>query len=290
MYTERIFDFAAKHAEGMYRITVTENGASRSLEIAPSNQTNDCYSVSKLFTATAVGFLYDEGKISLDERIVDIFREELPAGADPRLSLVTVDMVLRHAWGIAKGFLDIDQEDVAAYETLYGTGSDFLKIALSARLPLIPGTTAVYSDAAYYLLSRIVTQKAGVELYDYLRERLFNPLRFAEAAWSKCPLGYSLGATGLFIRTGDMAKLGQLYLDHGLFQGARILSPQWCGLATERGYSLDRCNPGCYSKGGLYGQLLYIDFPHRLAVAWTGYDVTGYTKRMTALLDEIALQ
>ena len=169
-YKDIIFEAAAKE-QGLSWITVVENGETSTLSVCPASKTLDCYSVSKVFTVTALGLLCDDGMLSTEERVVDILRDLLPDGMDARWESVTVDDVIRHRWGIDHGFLDIDVEDIEEYERLYGTRDDFLRIVLSARLPLEVGSKYVYSDAAYYLLSRIITVKTGISLTELLRER-----------------------------------------------------------------------------------------------------------------------
>ena len=274
-YTDRILDFASTQANRIYHISVIENGVSTSLCVTPSNKTNDCYSVSKLFTVTAIGLLYDEGKLNTNEKIADILSDTLPSTIDPKWNQITVHDVLLHRWGIDQGFLDIDCEDINYYPRIYGERNDFLKIIFSKHLPKTPGESECYSDAAYYLLSRIVSKKAGETLYEYLRKRLFLPLCFEETAWSTCPMGYPMGATGLFLRCGDMAKLGSLYLQGGLYNGNRILSKEWCETVLQAGYELRKCGGNGYAKGGMYGQRLYICPEKDLVVAWLGYDENG---------------
>lgn len=287
-YTKQIMNYTGKLLPGMYRITVMENGISETRFVKKANKTNDCYSVAKAFTVTALGLLYDEGKLDTSETVADIFRERQWDIKDPQWNHVTLHMVMLHKWGIDKGFLDIDCEDIHTYGEIYGEKNDFLKIVLSRPLPLPLGSKMVYSDAAYYLLSRVVEKKAGEDLYDYLRKKLFNPMEFEETAWSRCPMGYSMGATGLFIRTEDMAKLGQLYLDKGMYKGQRILSQEWCDTVLQREYELKPTNRGAYCKGGMYGQMLYIDPARKLSVAWEGYDEEGYCDQMIAFLGRLS--
>lgn len=279
-YTEKIFEYAKELTPGMYWISVIESGKASTMRVSGANKTNDCYSVSKVFTVTALGMLFDDGLLDTNEKIVDIFKDELPDGIDPKWNDVTIHMVMLHRWGIANGFLDIDSEDINSYEEKYCTRNDFLKIVLSSPLPLTPGDEERYSDAAYYLLSRVVSKKCGKKLYDLLNERLFNPMEFEETAWSACPMGYSMGATGLFIRSGDIAKLGQLYLDKGIYKGKRIISEKWCDIALERGYELNKIGDGRYCKGGFLGQMLYVDVPRDLSVSWLCVDENGVSTRM----------
>lgn len=288
-YTQRILDRASRE-KGIYQITVVEDGISVTESITPANRTNNCYSVSKVFTVTALGMLYDDGLLSPDEKPINIFKDQLPDRINPRWEQITLDHLIRHRWGIGQGFLDIDAEDVNTFEGKYGTRNDFLKIVLSTDLPNAPGDEgangAVYSDAAYYLLSRVVSKKTGKTLFDFMRERLFVPCAFQEFAWSSCPMGYSMGATGLYIRTPDMAKLGRIYLDGGVFGGKRFISKEWCDIVFERGYELKEIAPGCHAKGGMCGQMLLVDRNRRAVVAWLGYDSDGYSERMRRFICE----
>ena len=286
-YTDQIFEFAKASTPDLYWLTVIEDGVSQTRQISPSNQTNNCYSVSKAFTVTALGMLFDEGKLSVDEKIVDIFKDELIPDMDEKWQEVTVDMVMRHRYGIARGYLDIDAEPVGEFERLYGSRDDFLKIVFSAKLPKVLGTDFCYSDAAYYLLSRVCQKKSGEDLYDYLRTRLFNPMHFEEAAWTKCPQGYSMGATGLYIRSADIAKLAQLYLQKGVYNGQRLLSQAWCETVFERGYELGRCADGIYAKGGMCGQMVCLDQKKGLAIGWLGYETQGGSGKMLNYLKNL---
>ena len=278
-YAEEILKKAQKE-KGLYWITVIENGVPVTKRITPSNKTNNCYSVSKVFTVTALGMLFDEGLLSVDERPIDILKDEINYNINKKWEQITLDNIIRHRWGIERGFLDIDAENVNKFKENYGSGNDFLKNVFSADLPNTPGAESKYSDAAYYLLSRIVSKKSDKTLFDFLRERLFVPLEFEEAAWSTCPMGYSMGATGLFLRTQDMAKLGQIYLEKGTYNGKRYISEKWCNLVFDRGYELKESAPGCYSKGGMFGQELLINTKKNIVVAWLGYDSDVYSKRM----------
>ena len=96
-------------------------------------------------------------------------------------------------------------------------------------------------------------------------------------AWSVCPRNYTVGATGLYIRTEDVAKLGRIYLDGGMWKGERIISEEWIRLVLERGYELGKNRNG-YSKWGMRGQGLYINYNDDVSVAWHSFDPSGKSK------------
>ena len=236
--------------------------------VLPHSNCGNCYSVAKTFVSTAVGMLWDEGKLDVYDPILKYF-ERVP-GMDPRWEKVTVDHALRHRIGFDEGFLDIDVEDVNAYPT-----DDYLKIILSHPLPLEPGSEYHYSDAAFYLLARLVERVSGKDVELFLAERLFRPAHFREYAWSRCPLGHPMGATGLYLRADDMVKLGAIYACSGVYEGKRYLSEDWINLAYERQYELHPCdpfreteNPEWVGKGGMYGQMLMIHKTQPLVLAW----------------------
>ena len=234
----------------------------------PANPCCNCYSVAKAFTVTAVGLLYDKGLLKPEMKIADIFGDLLPADADPKWQQVTVHDLLLHKAGFGtSGLLDIDSDDASAYGT-----TDYLSLIFSTPLVHEPGTTSVYTDAAYYLLSRVVAQVSGIDLADLLRPVLMDTMGFKEFAWSVCPQGYAMGATGLYLRTEDMVKLGILYLNKGFWKGTRILSEEWVDLVLANHYEFKDQGNGWLGKGGMCGQMLTFHMEKGLAVAWHSYD------------------
>ena len=256
---------------------ITEN-EEKVIHIQPANSCNNSYSVAKAFTATAIGMLQDDGLLNVHDLVFPILEQSFPHNYDKKWGKVTIEHVLKHQVGFDRGFLDIDVENIYKYGT-----DDFLHIVLSRDLPFEPGTHSVYSDAAYYLLSRIVTEKSGRKLDDFLMERLFLPLEFQEIAWSTCPKGYPMGATGLYIRTEDMVKLGWVYVNGGIYNGKCIVSENWIKQTLSCGYELSKQGElNAYAKGGMNGQMLYLSFDSKRAIAWHGYNPNG-----TAALENI---
>ncbi len=234
--------------------------------IVPSNPTCNCYSVAKSFTATAIGLLYDKGLLTPDTLIVDVLKKYLPENMDEKWNKVTVHNTLLHKVGFGCGLLDIDCDDASSYPTF-----DYLNIVLSTKLKYDPGTVYQYTDAAYYLLSRVVYEVSGIELEEFLRPILMEKLKFKELAWSKCPYGFSMGATGLYIRTEDMVKLGMLYITNGMWKDERILSEEWVKLVMKNGYGFSNLGNGWYGKGGMCGQFLVFNCEKGQSVACHSY-------------------
>ena len=266
-------DNIAKRDEiNTYRVSVSTEAGIETLERMPSNPCQNCYSVTKVYCVTAIGMLYDEGKIKMEDTIGDIFKEEIAAyGIDEnKWADITVHDVLKHKAGFKQGgLLDIDAQDATKWAS-----QDYLKLTLEAEID--GNKTSRYTDAAYYLISRVVTKISGETLDLFLAKRLFNKTECREFAFATCPQGYPIGATGLYIRSSDVAKLGRIYLDGGKYKDQQIISKEWVDLVLEKGYELNKSGTG-YAKGGMRGQYLYINFNKNTAVAWHSYDPNDTT-------------
>ena len=136
-------------------------------------------------------------------------------------------------------------------------------------MPNEPGAKFCYTDAAFYLASRVVSEKTGEKLDDFMVRELLEPLRFSEYAFSTDPEGYPIGATGMYISTSDMAKLGQMYVQDGVYDGKRILSKEVVDEAFARGFELNQVDKdgNSFVKGGMNGQLLYMNRKTKRVVA-----------------------
>lgn len=253
-----------KNAAGSkaYSVAVSTTDGIKVASIRNTNAQNT-YSVSKVFCVTAIGMLYDEGKIQTSDTIGKIFQEEIKAYGinENKWKNVTVHDVLKHKAGFkVGGLLDIDADP-----SLPNKHNDFLKVVLNYELD--SNKPYKYTDAAYYLISRVVAKVSGQKLDDYLKSRLFDIAEYKDYRITKCPQGHPIGATQFFLRPEDVVKLGRIYLDGGTYKGKRIISQEWVNIVIEKGYELNPSNNG-YGKGGMRGQYIYVNFKHNVAVAW----------------------
>jgi CubicO group peptidase (beta-lactamase class C family) len=260
---------------------ITADGA-QTAHIHNSNAQNDVYSVTKSFTAAAMGSLFEQKLAKPEDSVYSFFGARSDCGEVWRD--VTIEDVLDQRVGIDHGFLDIDCDDVEHLPT-----DDYLSIILGTPLKYKPGTHFQYSDSNYYLASRIVTAAAGVECGELLEELIFRPLKFIGHAWARCPQGHMMGATGLFLRSADMAKFGMTLID-GTFEGKRILPQSWTesiredrvtlggGSVYSRGYwkSAGSRTVRC---GGMLSQVI-VSKPGWGALAWTACDRCDGTSEM----------
>lgn len=285
MQFERIVRDLAQLNVNLYDFALYQNGEIQSHRFQPCNRCNNSYSVAKVFVVTALGLLWDGKKLDLHCPLSAYFAQEFARYApDPLWREATVEHAIQHRIGFDQGFLDIDVEDASQYP-----GDDYLALVLQHPLAHRPGMHAQYSDAAYYLLARLVENVAGVPLDDLLMRRLLAPLGFREAAWSRCPRQHPIGATGLYVSAADMVKIGALYAQGGVWRGQRYLSSAWVRTVIENEYELHLQNDrGLYAKGGMYGQGLAFSSAQGWAAAWHAHEEDPLKKgRVMAYLKEM---
>ncbi|MFE3034949.1 serine hydrolase domain-containing protein [Streptomyces canus] len=182
------------------------------------------YSLSKSFTATAAGFAVAEGLIRLDDPVISYFPEFEAEVTDPRNRAMLVRHVASMASGHAEETLDraraLDRDELVRGFLLVPPDRD-------------PGTVFAYNQPATYTLAAIVQRVTGQKLTEYLRPRLFEPLGIGEVAWIADRRGRELGFSGLHATTDAVARLGQLYLRGGVWEGERLLPESWVAEATR---------------------------------------------------------
>jgi len=180
----------------------------------------EAMSATKSVTSLAVGLLLQDGKLrSLDEPVATFFPEW---NTGTRAS-VTVRHLLNHTSGLVA-----DRTTEAIYAS-----PDFVKHALQSEVTQ-PGEAFFYNNSAVNLLAGVVGVAAGKRMDLYLQERLFNPLGITDVTWTLDPAGNPHGMSGLQIHPADFAKLGQLMLDGGVWQGKRLLDAGWVAQSTAR--------------------------------------------------------
>ncbi|PVG81507.1 serine hydrolase [Nocardioides gansuensis] len=235
------------------------------------------YSLSKSFTTTALGLALAEGLCRLDDEVVSYFPELDAEITDPRSRAMT----LRHLAAMASGH-NRDMLHDAVTRDPQDPVRGFLLIPPDAE----PGTLFSYSQPCTYTIAAVIQRVAGMPLTAYLRPRLFDPLGIEEVSWQSWPPERELGFSGLFARTEDVAKLGQLYLQHGRWQGRQLLPEDYVAMATSRhvdsspgqdnidwqqgyGYQFWMSRHG-YRGDGAFGQFCLVLPDQDTVVAMTG--------------------
>lgn len=219
------------------------------------------HSMCKSITGMAVGFLVEEGKLELSENIYKIFSDKGSTWVKMFRPEVTVENLLTMTSGVTFN------------ESGIVSGNDWLESYLNASVAEKPGTKFQYNSLNSYVLSAIITERTGMPMDEYLKSRLFEPLGITDYLWEKCPRGITKGGWGLFMHTEDMAKLGQLYLNKGKWNGKQIIPESWAEASVTKkvdsiegtygyGYQLwMEERPGSFEYNGMLGQnvLIYPD-------------------------------
>ncbi|MBO4217007.1 MAG: serine hydrolase [Clostridia bacterium] len=179
------------------------------------------FSQCKSVTSIAVGMLVDEGKLSLGEKLVSIFPDE--TGPLAKLALRDLKIVDLLTMTSTVTF----NEAEAMCEN--GWISCFMNSSLKGEI----GKTFNYNSLNTYMLAAAVVRKSGVSLTEYLKPRLFDKLGITDPFWEKSPEGIEKGGWGLYIRPEDMAKIGLMLMNGGVYNGERILSEEYTEAATK---------------------------------------------------------
>jgi CubicO group peptidase (beta-lactamase class C family) len=205
------------------------------------------WSVSKSFTSIAVGLAIDEGRFALDDLVVDLLPEDLPATSGAHLSAITVRNLLTMTAGFGAEPLP---------DSARSADADWARLVLSRPVPFVPGSRFVYTSGGSYLLSAIVQRYAGNTLLDYLGPRILEPLGIRGATWERSPQGINAGGWGLAATTEDVAAFGQLCLQRGQWRGEQLVPAEWISAATSL-QTATSAEPGRPDWGQGYGYLFW---------------------------------
>ena len=217
------------------------------------------FSMCKSVIGMAIGILVGEEKLYLDEKLSDIFSSRMsPFG------FLKKNITVKNLLNMSSG---VDFSEAGAI-----SGNDWRRSFLEASFKFEPGTQFEYNSMNTYMLSAIITEKTGMSAYDFIKERIFEPMGIRRTYWESCPQSITKGGWGLFIRIEDMAKLGQLYLQNGMWDGKQIVPQEWVVESTKwqietgkednqhYGYQLwindDR--PGSFAYNGMLGQNVFV--------------------------------
>jgi len=243
------------------------------------------WSLSKSFTSTAVGLAVTEGKLNIDDPVLKFFPESCPTEPSANLKAMRVRDLLTMSCG----------HDV---EPKRGENEPWVDTFLKHPVPHEPGTHFLYNSMGTYMLSAIVQKVTGQTLLDYLKPRLFAPLGIENPTWESSPQGINCGGWGLKIRTEDIAKFGQLYLQKGKWEGKQLIPASWVEQATSKqisngtdpnrdwtqgyGFQFWRCRHNAFRGDGKDGQFCVV-LPELDAVV----AITANTRDMQAELNVV---
>ncbi len=227
------------------------------------------YSCSKSFTATAVGFAVAEKKLTVNDKVISFFPDDLPKTISPNLAELKI-----------KDLLSMSAGQVPDPTGPVAVSDNWVRTFLSTPIVNAPGTKFLYNSVATYMLSAIVQKVTGEKIVDYLKPRLFDPLGIEGIDWEVSPQGINTGGWGIRVKTEDMAKFGQLFLQKGMWKGKQILPASWVEEASTMKimqdpdapqakkdssdwlqgycYQMWRCRNNAYRGDGANGQFIIV--------------------------------
>lgn len=246
------------------------------------------FSISKSFTSMGIGLLVEDGKLSIDDKVVSFFSaDELPAEVSDNLAA----MEIRHLLTMSTGHTQ---------DTIEALGRDerMIRTFLGLEVGHAPGAPFVYNTGATYMLSAILQKVTGETLLDYLRPRLFEPLGIGEATWPTSKEGVTLGGWGLSISTESLARFSQFLLQRGEWDGKQLVPAAWIDEATKKqvdnsvevnpdwrqgyGYQFWRARNNAYRGDGAFGQYCLVFPDHDTTLV-----ITSASPNMQAVMDII---
>ena len=234
------------------------------------------FSLSKSVVSMAVGFAVQEGLLTLDDKAAGYFPDKNVLFRSPRINNITV----RHLLNMTSGLKFNEVHSVVE--------KDWVRAILQSDCSFEPGTEFSYNSLNTYLLSAILCKKTGMGLVEYLTPRLFGPLGIHNVSWDVCPMGIEKGGWGLWLRTVDMAKLGQFYLQRGRWmvdgKEKQLLPEDWVIESTKmdtptregdysKGYGYQIWSfgaKGAYQFNGMLGQYVIVLPERDMVIAMTG--------------------
>jgi len=221
------------------------------------------WSLSKSFTATAIGLAQDEGLLSIDDLVISFFPEDVPEEPSENLKAMRISDLLR---------MNTGQVQQPSFRNMQS--DNWVQAFLAHPVDFKPGTHFQYNSMATYMCSAILQKVSGTTTLDFLTPRLFEPLGITNPTWETDPKGINVGGWGLSVRTEDISKLGQLYLQKGRWEGKQLLSEAWVEAATGKqtsngsnpesdwdqgyGYQFWQCRHNAYRGDGAFGQYCLV--------------------------------
>jgi CubicO group peptidase (beta-lactamase class C family) len=241
---------------------------------------HDIASCTKSFTTSLIGIAIDKGFInSVKQPVMDLFSKHKIANMDtPKKS-----MTLEHLLTMTSGLSCFHMPGEITLQKMLQS-QDWVQFTLDLAMNEPPGTRFEYCSPCSHLLSAIIQENTGLSTLDFARKHLFEPLGISEVIWPTDPQGINHGWGDLHLTPHDMAKLGYLYLNNGLWQGKQIISPRWIAAAIKKhsspppdiypvfgyGYQWWLTTPDIYYADGRGGQMILVVPEADTVVVFTG--------------------
>lgn len=235
---------------------------------------HNIYSCTKSFTSALVGIAIGQGHIdSLDHKVLDFFPEYTVAHDDAQKQAMTLEHLLTMTSGLDWPEFSEPYSSLRNILMQMLRRGNWVRFVLDRPMAAEPGTTFNYNTGASHLLSAIMKKTTGMNTSSFARKHLFDPLGISTVFWRSDPGGVTFGGGGIWMRPRDMAKLGHLYLESGVWDGQQVVPAEWIEAsvaAPHYGYQWWILPDGAYAALGYKGQRIFV-MPHLdMVVVFTG--------------------
>ncbi len=307
---DKYFAAVAKEGQDLHSIMVVKDGnvvLEKWMSKGKENEPHILNSVSKTFTSMAVGLAISEGRLALDEKLVDIFPEHCPENPSDYLKEITVEHLLTMSCGHSTD---------PTHKSWEVKDRSWIRFFMEHPVTHKPGTLFCYNSLGTYVLSAIVQKRTGEKVSDYLYPRLFRPLGINNVSWAESHEGINTGGWGLYLKTEDLAKMGLMLLQKGQFNGKQVVPAEWieaasaaqvpcvpAGLNSDQahllkkvaktsdwlqgyGYQMWRCRHNAFRADGANGQYI-IMLPEKNAVIVTTADISDMQSEINLIWKHI---
>ncbi len=248
---EAVYD-QVRAIPGSLSLLVQRNGtlvAEEYFHGSTADSLHDVRSVTKSVVAILTGLAIREGFIPSVNEPVGTYLAEVVDSIRPELARVPIRQFLTMSSG-----LDWHELDGGRSYNEWWQSDDMIQFVVDLPMVHPPGARFIYNTGASHLLSVILTQATGMPTLDFARENLFNPMEFSGSSWLQENRGYYAGGMGLGITARDMVKLGQMFLDGGVYRGRRIVPESW----VRESVTPWILTAGAVTYGQEYGYLWWI--------------------------------
>lgn len=259
------------------------------------NDLHRMFSVTKSFVSIAIGFLQEEGRLSLDDSIVKFFPEYVPNTSEA------------HPWLLATTIRDMLSMRSCHASTTYdkfSSKTDWVKSFFTVAPTHKPGTVFHYDTSSSHTLCALVEKLTGMKMLDYLRNKVLNEIGFSKEAYCLTDgFGVSMGGSGLMATSRDLMLFALLILNNGKLNGKQYISADYIKESTSfqtatcvtgpvpsesQGYGLqfwigEHGSIVCYGMGG---QLAILLPEYNTAIVTTA-DTQGYQGGNQVIYDAI---
>ncbi|MCW5518169.1 serine hydrolase domain-containing protein [Muriicola sp. Z0-33] len=197
-------------------------------------------SVTKSIASIMIGVAIKDGDISsTDVRVVDFFEDYDLSMADESLKTATLENLLTMQLGMEWHELDRPPDSTNTTGQLERS-KDWIQFTFNQPMDTVPGTKWVYNSGASQLMSGIIKKATGLYIDEYAEKYLFTPLGIENFHWKKTPAGYTDTEGGLFLEAQDLAKIGFLMLNNGIWDGQQIISSDWAKRSISKHVEFDK--------------------------------------------------